>query len=106
MFPAAANFLLARFDHPVLDARELADRLLAAAGIAIRVCANYHGLDRRYFRIAVRPEEENERLIEALAGLLAPAGTGRKMVSAPGGRPEGRRRSCSRAPAPTPARAC
>jgi cobyric acid synthase CobQ/L-threonine-O-3-phosphate decarboxylase len=78
VFPAAANFLLARIDHPALDARELAGRLLAGAGIAIRVCANYHGLDRRYFRIAVRPEEENERLIAALAGLLAPAAPGRK----------------------------
>ncbi|MHB8789267.1 MAG: cobyric acid synthase [Desulfobulbaceae bacterium] len=79
VFPAVANFLLARIDHPELDARELADRLLAGAGIAIRVCANYHGLDRCYFRLAVRPEEENERLIAALAGLLVPAAAGRKV---------------------------
>jgi cobyric acid synthase CobQ/L-threonine-O-3-phosphate decarboxylase len=88
VFPAAANFLLARLDHPELDARGLADRLLAEEGIAIRVCANCHGLDRRYFRVAVRTAAENERLITALAGLLTPAAAGRR--DKPGRRRSGR----------------
>ena len=34
--------------------------------ILIRQCGNYEGLDETYFRVAVRTEEENRILIEAL----------------------------------------
>ena len=65
-FPGTANFLLLRSDRGDLNAPEIARRLLAD-GIAIRVCANFAGLDRRFFRIAVRTEGENDRLLTALA---------------------------------------
>ena len=69
VYPGAANFLLIRSDRPDLDAIELARRLLAD-GIAIRVCDNFAGLDKRFFRVAVRTKEENERLSESLAKTL------------------------------------
>ena len=72
VFPSAANYLLARIDREELDAPELARRLLRKK-IAIRVCDNYTGLDHRYFRVAVRTREENERLLDALAHALAVA---------------------------------
>jgi cobyric acid synthase CobQ/L-threonine-O-3-phosphate decarboxylase len=72
VFTSAANYLLARLDRTGLEAPELARRLLAHR-IAIRVCDNYAGLDRRYFRVAVRTQEENERLLDALAAVLKPA---------------------------------
>jgi len=57
----------------MLDAPSIARRLLAD-GIAIRVCTNFDGLDARFFRVAVRTEEENARLCQALRSLLgAPA---------------------------------
>lgn len=70
VFPSAANYLLARLEGAEPDAPELAKRLLEH-NIAIRVCDNYAGLDRRYFRVAVRSRVENERLLHALARTLA-----------------------------------
>ncbi|MGE5843762.1 MAG: cobyric acid synthase, partial [Syntrophaceae bacterium] len=72
VFPSAANYLLVRLDRSEVDAPELARRLLDRR-IAIRVCDNYVGLDRRYFRLAVRTQEENERLLESIALALAPS---------------------------------
>ena len=73
VYPGAANYLLIRIDRPDPDAATLAERLLKQ-GIAIRVCSNYDGLDGRFFRVAVRCEEENERLCSALAAALDDAG--------------------------------
>jgi adenosylcobyric acid synthase len=65
VYPGEANFLLVRIDRPGLSASELADRLLMQ-GVAIRRCENFEGLDKRFFRIAVRTESENLRLCELL----------------------------------------
>ena len=56
-----ANYLL--FQAP--GRTDLKARLLEQ-GILIRSCANYVGLGEDYYRAAVRPREENERLIQAL----------------------------------------
>lgn len=69
VYPGEANFLLIRSDLPAFDAPEIARRLLAD-GIAIRLCDNFAGLDRRFFRIAVRTPRENERLLAALENVL------------------------------------
>jgi histidinol-phosphate/aromatic aminotransferase/cobyric acid decarboxylase-like protein len=53
------------------DARTLAG-LLREQGIVIRVCDDFEGLDRRFFRVAVRTAEENTRLIAALEEALNP----------------------------------
>ena len=66
LFPSAANYLLVRIEKEGLDSQRLADKLLKSYRIPIRVCANYAGLDERYFRVAVRTKEENARLVEAL----------------------------------------
>jgi len=75
VFPGAANFLLVRAEAPAPDAPEISRRLLGK-GIAIRLCDNFTGLDRRFFRIAVRTERENARLVAALEETL---GTTKKM---------------------------
>jgi len=69
VYPGAANFLLIRSDRGEQDAREIARRLLAD-GIAVRDCSNFTGLDRRFFRIAVRTAAENDRLLGALRKAL------------------------------------
>ncbi|MCW5200421.1 cobyric acid synthase, partial [Desulfobulbus sp. F4] len=66
----AANFLLMHMRGPLM-ASGLADALLREFKIAIRVCDDYEGLDGQYFRIAVRSEEENSRLVEALRKILS-----------------------------------
>jgi histidinol-phosphate/aromatic aminotransferase/cobyric acid decarboxylase-like protein len=97
VYPGAANFLLVRLDASGPDARILAQRLLSEDGIAIRVCANFEGLNARFFRVAVRTADENARLIAALQRFL----NGRKAQTGH----TARRRSCSKASAPMPARA-
>jgi adenosylcobyric acid synthase len=69
VYPGAANFLLLRSDRGNLNAAEIARRLLTD-GIAIRDCSNFTGLDGRFFRIAVRTETENDRLLSALRKVL------------------------------------
>ncbi|MDD5304850.1 MAG: cobyric acid synthase, partial [Elusimicrobia bacterium] len=64
-YPGEADFLLVRAAAPLPAAPALAARLLKE-GIAIRVCANFQGLDARFFRVAVRTARENARLCEAL----------------------------------------
>ena len=69
VYPGTANFLLVRIDREGLSAPELA-RLCLADGIAVRVCDNFAGLDGRFFRVAVRTEDENARLCRTLRKAL------------------------------------
>ena len=66
VYPSVTNFLLVRLDRTDMKAPELADRLLRE-GIAIRTFDEEQHLDARFFRVAVRTEDENSRLCEALA---------------------------------------
>jgi len=65
VYPGRANFLLVRIDRKDMDAPALARQLLSS-GIAIRVCDHFDGLDKRFFRIAVRTREENLKLLDGL----------------------------------------
>jgi adenosylcobyric acid synthase len=69
VFSGRANFLLVRIDRKDVDGPILAREMLSS-GIAIRLCDNFDGLDRRFFRIAVRSEDENLRLLSCLKGAL------------------------------------
>ena len=68
IYPGSANYLFLRLTNGETAPR-LASRLLEQ-GILIRCCDNYEGLDDTYFRVAVRTEPENRRLIEALTVCL------------------------------------
>ncbi len=46
--------------------------------ILIRDCSNYEGLEQGYYRIAVKKEEENKRLIQVLKECLMSARTNKK----------------------------
>jgi threonine-phosphate decarboxylase len=61
--PGEANFLLFRCETPLT-------RPLRERGILIRSCADFVGLDRTWYRVAVRTREENGRLIAALGEVL------------------------------------
>jgi len=61
--PSQANFLLLQ------SASELRGPLLER-GILIRDCANYHGLGRGWYRVAVKRREENQALLDALAAVV------------------------------------
>ena len=61
VFRSDACYLLLKGADPV-------DFLLEKHRIAVRSCANYEGLSDSFFRVAVRTEKENARLVSALRG--------------------------------------
>lgn len=61
VFPSEANYILFRTETEIPLRERMEQR-----GVLIRACGNYRGLDDRYYRIAVRGHDENERLIAAL----------------------------------------
>lgn len=65
-FPGSANYLLVRIDDALPAAGTLQCDLLERHRILIRDCANFDGLNDRFFRVAVRLPEENRRLLAAL----------------------------------------
>lgn len=60
VFPSAANFIM--FKSEIINL----DRLLKNENIAIRNCENYEGLEKGFYRIAVRTRKENQYLISAM----------------------------------------
>lgn len=67
VWPGCANYLFLRCDLPDVDLQ----RVLLSRHILIRSCANYPGLDARYYRVAVRSEGENDRLIAAMTAVVS-----------------------------------
>ena len=61
--PSHANYILFYSTQNIDDA-------LLEHGILIRDCANYHGLERGWYRIAVKRKEENDLLISALCQVM------------------------------------
>jgi threonine-phosphate decarboxylase len=68
-FPSAVNYLLVKITRPDWTAAGL-QRALLAHKVVIRDASNFRGLDQRFFRLAVRRREENERLLIALSQVL------------------------------------
>jgi adenosylcobyric acid synthase len=71
VFPGSANYLLIKMGEGGMDAVDLAGSLLRR-GLAIRVCDDFEGLGRRYFRVAVRTSEEDDRLLQEIQVILEP----------------------------------
>lgn len=64
VYPSEANYLLFRASQPIDYLEECRKR-----GLLIRSCANYQGLDARYYRVAVRTRKENEQLLACLKAI-------------------------------------
>lgn len=64
---SAANFLLVESNQPT---SQLQEKLLKHSKILIRDCLSFPELGERYFRVAVRSEGDNQRLLEGLAAIL------------------------------------
>ncbi len=78
--PSQANYVLFRWPVPVPN---LYTALLQNFGIAIRDCSNYYGLDdNTWFRVAVRPQKDQERLLDALGSFLGKAPAALKQTPA------------------------
>ncbi|MDO4270178.1 MAG: histidinol-phosphate transaminase [Eubacteriales bacterium] len=70
VFPGEANFLLFRAGDAALHEK------LAARGVLIRNCANYRGLEKGYYRTAVKTRTESEALLAALSAVQGGEGVG------------------------------
>jgi threonine-phosphate decarboxylase len=68
-YPSRANFLLLRFPAEV-NVSTVWERMIVDEQIVLRSCTNFEGLAAGHLRIAVRLEEENERLIHGLERTL------------------------------------
>ncbi|ERN43033.1 L-threonine-O-3-phosphate decarboxylase [Rubidibacter lacunae KORDI 51-2] len=68
---STTNFLLVRSRRSVL---ELQEQLLVRHRLLIRHCTTFPELGDRYFRTAVRDRADNDRLVAALADVLADGG--------------------------------
>lgn len=66
VYPGTANYLFVRIDAPETTAEKLF-RFLLTKNIAIRLCRTYRGLDDRFFRLAVRTNEENDMIVKQIA---------------------------------------
>ncbi len=67
-YPSAANFLLV---YSAKSVSALQKTLLQRHQILIRDCLSFPELGDHYFRVAIRTEVENQRLIDALADVLS-----------------------------------
>ncbi len=70
VYPGKANFLLVRIDDRRLSASTLSQRLINH-GIAIRSCKNFTNLDDRFFRIAIKKENENDILLDKIESVVS-----------------------------------
>ncbi len=66
---SVANFLLVKIKDKRLTSSYLKERLLKKS-ILIRDCANFRGLNNKYFRVAVRLRAENVKLLAALRQIV------------------------------------
>lgn len=64
VYPSSANFILCKLQNSsIRSSNELTRRLLRES-IYIRDCSNFRGLNNRFFRVAVRKRDDNNRLIK------------------------------------------
>jgi threonine-phosphate decarboxylase len=68
--PGQANFLLFRVSVSDGEGEGLRERRIARHGIVLRSRANFEGLDCSDYRVAVRTQQENRRLMAALSSEL------------------------------------
>ncbi|NHB93568.1 threonine-phosphate decarboxylase CobD [Photorhabdus cinerea] len=66
VWPPAANYIFLRCLHPEIDLQQA----LLKHRILIRHCANYPGLSAAHYRVAIKSEHDNHRLVSALRQVL------------------------------------
>ncbi len=70
IYPSCANFLLCKLEGAIIrNAKDLNEKLIEK-GILVRNCTNFRGLNDKFFRITVKNQEANIRLISALRDIL------------------------------------
>ena len=71
VYPSRANFVYLRVPAEI-DGTELRNGLLTEHGMLVRECGNKVGSDRNHFRVAARPRDQVDQLIDAMTAVLSP----------------------------------
>ncbi|EPG73664.1 cobyric acid synthase CobQ [Leptospira fainei serovar Hurstbridge str. BUT 6] len=70
VFPSETNFFLIKLSSPEVSVTDLKEKLLEKYKISIRDCEKIPGLGSGFFRLAIRNEDDNRFLIQALLEIL------------------------------------
>jgi len=68
-FQPSVNFILVRIHNAEITSSQIQDFLIKDK-IIIRDCSNFVGLSEKYFRVAVKTREENQKLLSAMKLVL------------------------------------
>jgi len=69
VYPSVTNFLLVKIAKGKISSTKLKEQL-AKEHMLIRDCCTFMGLDDRYFRVTVRSERDNKKLVKAIKRIL------------------------------------
>jgi len=69
VFPSDANFLLVKITNNKITSTKLKEDL-AKTGMLIRDCCTFVGLNNTYFRVTVRSDKDNQKLINTIKKLI------------------------------------
>jgi len=69
-FPPSSNFILCKLEKCALKSAKVLNEKLSVRRIAVRNCANFRGLNEKFFRVGVKKRAENIKLITSLREVL------------------------------------
>ena len=71
VFPSDTNFLLIKITNNNITSTKIKEEL-AKTGMLIRDCCTFVGLDSTYFRVTVRSDKDNQKLVDTIKKLITP----------------------------------
>ncbi|MCL2868304.1 MAG: histidinol-phosphate aminotransferase family protein [Candidatus Bathyarchaeota archaeon] len=69
VFPSDTNFLLVKIATNTITSTKIKEEL-AKMGMLIRDCCTFVGLDNTYFRVTVRSDKDNQKLVDTIKKLM------------------------------------
>lgn len=70
VFPSDTNFLLVKITNGKITSTQVKEEL-SKMGMLIRDCCTFVGLDNTFFRLTVRSDKDNQKLVNAVKKLMA-----------------------------------
>ena len=69
VYPSVTNFLLVKITNGKITSTKLKEAL-TKEGILIRDCCTFMGLDDKYFRVTIRSNKDNRKLIKTIKHII------------------------------------
>lgn len=74
VFYPSSNFILCKLENSGIKSAQVLNARLIKKGMLVRDCANFRGLNEKFFRVAVRRRKDNLNLLKAMRGILSNEG--------------------------------